>query len=139
MRYFRAENANRAIAGVQFEIVYGLAGTAVGVYAAEEPKASEIAALMADPRNALTELTEAEYLAELQKKTFSSVGSSDSWKPQPHPAAQVSVALKGPPPAKPVDEEPVPVVKEVAEVVKVEELPPAPPELEEPPRRKRKK
>jgi len=50
VRFFRAENANRDIAGVRFELVDVVAGTLIGVMAAEGELAAALDALL--PANA---------------------------------------------------------------------------------------
>ena len=64
MKYFYALNANRTIAGVEFDLVGVLAGTVVGVYATDKPET--ITALEALSGSGVLALTEEEY--QLKKK-----------------------------------------------------------------------
>jgi hypothetical protein len=67
-KFFRAENANRFIAGLRFETTEILAGTQIGVHAGQGEKLPELVKLAANPRSGVTEITEAEYIAALKKK-----------------------------------------------------------------------
>lgn len=67
LKYFKAENANRLIAGQQFEIVDQIAGTLIGVLSADGKLADELTALAKDPKSAVKEITGAQY-AEYRKK-----------------------------------------------------------------------
>src|SRR6185503_16301896 len=67
-RYFRAENANRLIAGVKFEIVDVVAGTPVGILAADEELGAQLGELAKNPAEAVTEITEEQYREALVKK-----------------------------------------------------------------------
>lgn len=64
MKYFRAYNANRTIAGVRFEIVENFAGTMVGVFATDD---QTLAARIAKEK-AVQEISAQEYDDYLKKK-----------------------------------------------------------------------
>lgn len=131
-KYFRAENANRRIAGVNFDLVDVVCGTVIGVLAAEDPLASEVETIAGNPANAVEEISEEQYLAALQKK-IPSLASSPASSP---PSSPSPAPVKGTGQVVVQDGSPEPVAERVLEKaedaitlgpVKTEVLPEAPP------------
>lgn len=91
--YFRCENANRLIEGIKFEPIEHAMGTLRGVFQAESDSdiAKAIKKALKDPKSAVEEISEADYVAELKKKVPAfrdSQHSNTPYRPEP-------VSLKG--------------------------------------------
>ena len=71
-KFYRAENAGRSIAGIGFDVYDVIAGTAVGVYATEDAATQKaLDEVVANPRNGVSAISEADYTLYLSKKARS--------------------------------------------------------------------
>ena len=126
-RYFLAQNANRRIAGVLFNIVFIGAGTMLGVYATtDQALAEELLKVLG-----VRELTKDEYDAYVKKKPSQPVSSPPSQPPTPRLQVVLKVPDAVPVAAEPPKEKPAPKIEEAITVAAVEPPKPttAPPPL----------
>lgn len=94
IKYYRAENAGRIIAGIVFTIYDIVAGSAVGVYATEDKSQIEaLDNLTKDPKSAVTEISQADYDSAIEKKKLTHV--SEAWNYLSPPQPQAPTHLKG--------------------------------------------
>ncbi len=97
-KYYEAQNAGRVIGGEQFEVTEIFGGTAFGVFAATtEAQQATLSKIAADPKSAVTEITEAEYQNALKKKAPSLSGFPTSTQSMPPVALKAAgVVVPGP-------------------------------------------
>lgn len=100
-KFFLAHNASREIAGERFEITSIVGGSAVGIFAAyKDDVIAKLDAVAKDPRQAVFEITVAEYDDELKKKAPSLKNFRPSTQ-EPAPTNlkdPVAVVVEGQPP-----------------------------------------
>lgn len=104
-KYYLAHNAGREIAGESFEITSIVGGSAIGVFSAyKDETIAKLDKLVADPKQAVFEISVAEYDDELKKKAPSLKGyrvSTSQESPPINLRGPVAVVVAG---STPVDE-----------------------------------
>ena len=139
MKHYHAENAGRGkIAGASFEIYSVMAGSAFGVFQAEDQKQiEELDNLVRNPRSGVTLISESEYEDAIKKKSgMSDWDNYPALRPVSRPQQVTPMPLKGEVAGRvvenpdPVEEEPPLEIKEqfesskdVLELGKAEFLP----------------
>jgi len=94
-KYYYAQNANRLIDGVQFELTGNHGGTATGVFAADTPELiAKLSTLAANAMAAVEEVTQEFYEKKKQGKGYDLRNSNQSSPPLAPPPQPPPVPLK---------------------------------------------
>jgi len=90
MRYFFAENSNRLICGVRFEVLDNFGGTIRGVYATDD---EALAKRLAEATTGVGEISAEEYESRRKKKAHT-IGSFPNSNPQSPQQGQAALKAK---------------------------------------------